>query len=254
MFAQEPSGCVTKKTCEAACSIKDSVGCMRLGKMYATGLNVENDPKQALKYYQMACDYGFGYQCLLLAWEVQYGAKLTEDEKIIGRFRKKACEKGEERGCKPAPSDSSAPLPTPAATSDVAGDGHSMQTNPPAPLPPGIPPAPSADKLPCDSPKLSAISSPSTPIIFSEWEIDHPPVLIKRIDPRHSGYEGKVFMELLIDEQGEVADIRILRSDNKKLEEASITAVRQWRYSPPSHCGKPVKTHKNVTTIFTVQR
>ena len=64
------------------------------------------------------------------------------------------------------------------------------------------------------------------------------PVEISRVSPDYSvaarkdRLEGKVILEAIITETGAVADVRVLRSVHRLLDEAAVAAVRQWRYEP----------------------
>lgn len=65
--------------------------------------------------------------------------------------------------------------------------------------------------------------------------------------------EGVVILEAVIDKQGNVKDVRVLRSI-PLLDEAAIDAVRQWRYTPTLLNGQPVSVIVTVTVNFTLGR
>ena len=64
------------------------------------------------------------------------------------------------------------------------------------------------------------------------------PALLHRVDPEYpdlavrAKIQGLVVLEALVDEDGGVADVKILRSAGEVLDRAALAAVRQWRYSP----------------------
>lgn len=61
--------------------------------------------------------------------------------------------------------------------------------------------------------------------------------------PRESlqaGDEGVVYLELKVTASGAVGQALILRSECKRLEQAALTAARQWQYAPMSVNGTPV--------------
>jgi len=60
---------------------------------------------------------------------------------------------------------------------------------------------------------------------------------------------GEVFLEVIIDEEGNVSDVKVLRGHILLAEEA-VRAVRQWKYSPTLLNGEPVPVASNVTVIF----
>lgn len=68
-----------------------------------------------------------------------------------------------------------------------------------------------------------------------------------------AGKEGLVILEALIAEDGTVRDVRVLRSE-LLLDEAAVTAVRQWRFTPTLLNGEPVPVVMTVTVGFTLDR
>ena len=75
------------------------------------------------------------------------------------------------------------------------------------------------------------------------------PKLIKRVAPdypekaKKQGIEGTVILEIIIDENGNVTDARILRSPGKHFgfNDAALKAIKQWKYEPALMDGNPVK-------------
>jgi periplasmic protein TonB len=85
------------------------------------------------------------------------------------------------------------------------------------------------------------------------------PTLIYRVDP---GYpllavvrqlEGMVILEAMVDEEGRVESIRVLRFPGV-FEQAAVEAVRQWRYSPVILNGRPEKFILSVTVSFRLDK
>jgi protein TonB len=64
--------------------------------------------------------------------------------------------------------------------------------------------------------------------------------------------EGIVILEAVIDEEGRVRDVKILRSV-QLLDQAAIDAVRQWRFTPTLLSGEPVPIVMTVTVDFKLQ-
>lgn len=69
---------------------------------------------------------------------------------------------------------------------------------------------------------------------------------------RNARVQGIVILEAVIDERGEVGRIKVLRSE-PLLDQAAITAVRQWRYTPTLLNGVPVSVLMTITVNFTLQ-
>jgi len=82
-----------------------------------------------------------------------------------------------------------------------------------------------------------------------------PPKLVRTVEPvyppkaRQARVEGIVILEVKIDEQGNVADTRVLRSI-PLLDQAAIDAVKQWEYEPMLVDGKPRQVIFTVTARF----
>ena len=64
--------------------------------------------------------------------------------------------------------------------------------------------------------------------------------------------EGVVILEAVIDAQGRVASVRVLRSI-ALLDEAAVDAVKQWRFTPALLNGEAVPVVMTVTVNFTLQ-
>ena len=64
------------------------------------------------------------------------------------------------------------------------------------------------------------------------------PALLKRVEPEYprlaqaANITGVVILEATVDERGDVADVRVLRSVHSLLDAEAIKAVKQWHYSP----------------------
>jgi len=57
---------------------------------------------------------------------------------------------------------------------------------------------------------------------------------------RSAGAEGRVRLELQIDEQGEVKNVRVIQGIGHGLDEAALAAAKRTRFRPATRCGKPV--------------
>ncbi len=88
-------------------------------------------------------------------------------------------------------------------------------------------------------------------------ELDSPLRLIKRVPPRippkalRLRVRGSVMASILIDEKGNVAQVRIIRATPKGFfEEEAYRTLLKWKFSPPRKKGVPVKVWKVVTIQF----
>jgi TonB family protein len=66
------------------------------------------------------------------------------------------------------------------------------------------------------------------------------------------GLRGIVILELIIDEQGNVADVEVVRSV-PPFDEAAVAAARQWEYEPTRVEGKPVRVRLTVPITFAIK-
>jgi protein TonB len=82
-----------------------------------------------------------------------------------------------------------------------------------------------------------------------------PAVLVSAIPPvypasaRASGIEGVVSVHFVIDKNGFVKNVAVVKGD-AALTQAAIDAVSQWRYKPATMGGTPVETDANVNLQF----
>ena len=66
---------------------------------------------------------------------------------------------------------------------------------------------------------------------------------------RSAGVDGTVILQATIGLDGRVEDVQVLRSV-PLLDDAAVTAVRQWRYTPTRLNGQPVAVVMTVTVSF----
>jgi TonB family protein len=85
-----------------------------------------------------------------------------------------------------------------------------------------------------------------------------PPTKIRDVRPiypadaKDAGIQGVVILECVIDPNGNVADVKVLRG-HPSLIDAAIQAVRQWQYTTTTFGGKPVSLLMTVTVNFTLE-
>jgi protein TonB len=85
------------------------------------------------------------------------------------------------------------------------------------------------------------------------------PQLVKRVEPEYPALavkahiQGIVILEATVNEEGEVTDVRLLRSANPLLDREAMAAVRQWRYSPVVLNGIRVPFILSVSLSFYLQ-
>lgn len=82
------------------------------------------------------------------------------------------------------------------------------------------------------------------------------PVVIERIAPKYTELarktrtEGVVVLKAVIDREGRVVDIKLLKPLPFGLDQAAIEAASKWRFTPATLHGKPVAVYMNLTVNF----
>ena len=64
--------------------------------------------------------------------------------------------------------------------------------------------------------------------------------------------EGMVILEALVERDGSVTEVKVLRSAGPVLDREAMIAVRQWQYSPLLLNGRPASFVLTVTLSFTL--
>ncbi len=172
-----------------------------------------------------------------------------------------------ERPRPPKPGPPKPPIPTDAPPIVTKED----PTTPPEPGPPG-PPGPPSPPGPPGPPGPPAPPGPPGPPLPPPPPIPEPPqkplqvggliqqpVRIKYVEPKYppmaatARVEGIVILEVVIDEDGGVQNMKVLRSQ-PLLDEAAKSAVREWKYRPTLLNGKPHAVLMTVTVHFKLGR
>jgi protein TonB len=83
--------------------------------------------------------------------------------------------------------------------------------------------------------------------------------LIRKIIPAYPSLalrahvEGTVILEINVDEEGNVGDVRVLQG-NPLLVDETVRAVKQWKYSPTLLNGEPIPVISSVTVEFRLKK
>lgn len=107
---------------------------------------------------------------------------------------------------------------------------------------------------------------PEKPAVIEGQVVDLTPDVVKpeivsRVNPAYprmaqqKKVEGTVIISILVSEQGDVADARVLREagGSSGLNEAALAAVRKWRFRPAVKEGKRVKVWMTYPIVFKLQ-
>lgn len=69
---------------------------------------------------------------------------------------------------------------------------------------------------------------------------------------RRARVQGVVTLEAILDEEGNVTQVRVLQGLPMGLDKAAVEAVRSWKFKPATLAGKPVKVYYTLTIHFEV--
>ena len=86
-----------------------------------------------------------------------------------------------------------------------------------------------------------------------------PPRLVREVkaeyteEARRRGITGDVILEIVVQRDGSVGEIKVLQGRGAGLDQRAIAAVRQWRFSPARRRGEPVDVLVEVAVEFTLR-
>ena len=86
------------------------------------------------------------------------------------------------------------------------------------------------------------------------------PVTVHRVDPVYSDVarkartSGVVIVEAIIDKEGNVDQVKVLKGLPMGLSEAAVEAVKQWKFKPGTLNGEPVEVIFNLTVNFSLNQ
>jgi protein TonB len=104
---------------------------------------------------------------------------------------------------------------------------------------------------------FAPVGAPVEPVVRAAGDVK-PPRLVKRVEPdypalaREARIEGIVILEATTDVYGRVVNVRVLRPV-PWLDEAAVSAVRQWVYEPLMLNGRPRPVTFTVTVRFVLK-
>jgi len=70
---------------------------------------------------------------------------------------------------------------------------------------------------------------------------------------RRAGIEGRVYVQFIVNERGEVEDPRVIRGIGGGCDEEAIRAVRQAQFRPGMQRGRPVRVQYSLPIVFRLQ-
>lgn len=70
---------------------------------------------------------------------------------------------------------------------------------------------------------------------------------------RKARIQGVVIVQAIIDKEGQVTNVKVLKGLPMGLEEAAVEAIKNWKFKPATLNGKPVTVYYNLTVNFKLQ-
>lgn len=67
---------------------------------------------------------------------------------------------------------------------------------------------------------------------------------------RRAGLNGEVVLRFVVDTNGDVRDVEVMRSSQREFEAAAQQAVLKWKYKPGRKGGKAVATRMQIPIVF----
>jgi len=104
-----------------------------------------------------------------------------------------------------------------------------------------------------------ANSQPETPLVYKPGQGVSAPVLVKEVKPQYTPeakdakIQGVVTLECVVQPDGTIGDVEVTKPLDAGLDQAAITAVKQWRFEPGKKDGKPVRVQITLEMTFTLR-
>lgn len=70
---------------------------------------------------------------------------------------------------------------------------------------------------------------------------------------RKAGVEGRVIVQFIVNEQGNVSDAQVLRGVGAGLDEEALRCIGQLKFKPGKQRGRPVRVRMSLPVIFRLQ-
>jgi TonB family protein len=69
-----------------------------------------------------------------------------------------------------------------------------------------------------------------------------------------AGIQGRVVLDVIIDEKGDVFDAVVVASSDQKFDDAAVEAVRRWKFRPARRFSTDVRSRMQVPMDFVINR
>jgi TonB family protein len=72
-------------------------------------------------------------------------------------------------------------------------------------------------------------------------------------EARQARIQGVVILQAVIDAEGNVSNVKVIKGLPEGLDASAVETVKQWKFKPAQHAGKPVPVFFNLTVSFSLQ-
>ena len=107
--------------------------------------------------------------------------------------------------------------------------------------------------------ELEAPPPPKVEKTYEFFAVEVKPKVVKQVEPqypelaRKAGIEGRVFVKVLVNEQGRVDSVVVLKATNPIFIKPAIAAAKQFVFTPGRQRDKPVKVWVAIPFIFKLE-
>ncbi len=83
--------------------------------------------------------------------------------------------------------------------------------------------------------------------------------LLTRVEPKFPPVEafrnhsGSVMTQLRVEPDGSVSNVNVLQKVQPQIDAATVDAIKQWRFEPPTRYGKPVVAYVTMMTPYSIE-
>jgi len=73
-------------------------------------------------------------------------------------------------------------------------------------------------------------------------------------EAREAGIQGRVYIQFIVNEEGQVEDPRVIRGIGGGADEVALEAVKKAEFNPGLQRGEPVRVQYSLPVVFQLQQ